>query len=89
MTSLSGTRYAAFNHFAELTWRICHEQIHDRAALLAAEMGGGGERVFSRGRTKYEFREMIKHGIFPEDRMGSGNYDQATISFATGKPVLV
>jgi hypothetical protein len=25
-----------------------------------------------------------KHGIFSEGRMGSGNYDQATISFAAG-----
>jgi len=49
---------------------------------------GPGERIvfeaYSRQAFEQSFDWIEKHGIFPEGRMGPGDYDQATISFATG-----
>ena len=50
--------------------------------------GAPGERIvfepYSREVFEQSFDWIGKHGIFPEGRMGSGNYDEATISFAAG-----
>jgi hypothetical protein len=49
---------------------------------------GPGERIvfepYSREVFEQSFEWIEKHGIFPEGRMGSGEYDKATISFAAG-----
>ena len=39
---------------------------------------------YSREVFEQSFGRIEKHGIFSEGRMGSGNYDEATISFAAG-----
>jgi ABC-type nitrate/sulfonate/bicarbonate transport system substrate-binding protein len=57
-------------------------------AVMDAKRWGPGERIvfetYSREVFQQSFDWIEKHGIFSEGRMGSGNYDQATISFAAG-----
>jgi hypothetical protein len=57
-------------------------------AVMDPKRWGPGERIvfepYSREVFEQSFDWIEKHGIFSEGRMGSGNYDQATISFAAG-----
>lgn len=47
---------------------------------------GPGERIvfepYSKEVFDQSFEWIAKHEIFPKDRMGSGDYDEATVSFA-------
>jgi hypothetical protein len=56
--------------------------------MMDTRRWGPGERIvfepYSREVFEQSFDWIEKHGIFPEGRMGSGDYDQATISFAAG-----
>jgi hypothetical protein len=49
---------------------------------------GPGERIvfetYSREAFAQSFDWIAKHEIFAEGRMGSGDYDRSTISFAAG-----
>jgi hypothetical protein len=57
-------------------------------AVMDPRRWGPGERIvfepYSREVFKQSFDWIERHGIFSEGRMGSGDYDQATISFAAG-----
>jgi len=56
--------------------------------MMDPKRWGPGERIvfepYSREVFEQSFDWIQRHGIFAEGRMGSGNYDQATISFAAG-----
>jgi len=55
-------------------------------ALMDTRRWGPGERIVFEPYTREVFEQsfdwIAKHEIFAEGRMGSGNYDQSTISFA-------
>lgn len=61
------------------------EQFH---AVMDPRRWGPGERIvfepYSREVFEKSFNWIARHEIFSEGRMGSGDYDQATISFAAG-----
>lgn len=61
------------------------EQFH---AVMDPRRWGPGERIifepYSREVFEESFNWIARHEIFSEGRMGSGDYDQATISFAAG-----
>ena len=56
--------------------------------MMDTRRWGPGERIvfehYSREVFEQSFDWIEKHGIFPEGGMGTGEYDQATISFAAG-----
>jgi ABC-type nitrate/sulfonate/bicarbonate transport system substrate-binding protein len=57
-------------------------------AAMDPKRWGPGERIvfepYSREVYQQSFDWIERHGIFAEGRMGTGNYDQATISLAAG-----
>jgi ABC-type nitrate/sulfonate/bicarbonate transport system substrate-binding protein len=57
-------------------------------ALMDTRRWGPGERIvfepYSREAYEESFDWITRHEIFSEGRMGSGDYDQATVSFAAG-----
>jgi len=57
-------------------------------AAMDTKRWGPGERIvfepYSREVFEQSFDWIEQHGIFPEGRMGLGDYDQATISFTAG-----
>jgi hypothetical protein len=57
--------------------------------MMDTRRWGPGERIvfepYSREVFEQSFDWIERHGIFPEGRMGSGDYDQATISFAAAR----
>ena len=57
-------------------------------AVMDPKRWGPGERIvfepYSREVFEQSFEWIEKHGIVSEGRMGTGDYDQATISFAAG-----
>jgi len=61
------------------------ERFHAR---MDTRRWGPGERIvfepYSREVYEQSFEWIARHEIFPEGRMGPGDYDAATISFATG-----
>jgi ABC-type nitrate/sulfonate/bicarbonate transport system substrate-binding protein len=58
-------------------------------ALMDTRRWGPGERIVFETYTKEVYDEsfewIARHEIFPEGRMGSGDYDQATVSFASAQ----
>ena len=57
-------------------------------AMMDTRRWGPGERIvfepYSRQAYEQSFDWIARHEIFAEGRMGSGDYDTATVSFATG-----
>jgi NitT/TauT family transport system substrate-binding protein len=57
--------------------------------MMDTRRWGPGERIvfepYSREVFEQSFDWIERHGIFPEGRMGSGDYDQATISLAAAR----
>ena len=57
-------------------------------AAMDPKRWGAGERIvfepYSREVYQQSFDWIEQHGIFAEGRMGTGNYDQATVSLAAG-----
>jgi ABC-type nitrate/sulfonate/bicarbonate transport system substrate-binding protein len=59
-------------------------------AMMDTRRWGPGERIvfetYSREVYRQSFDWIAQHGIFGDGRMGSGDYDKATVSFATPQP---
>ena len=73
----------------ELYTRYYRNEFPDRFhAAMDPKCWGPGERIvfepYSREVYQQSFDWIERHGIFAEGRMGTGNYDQATISLAAG-----
>jgi hypothetical protein len=56
--------------------------------MMDTRRWGPGERIvfepYSRQAYEQSFDWIVRHEIFAEGRMGSGDYDTVTVSFATG-----
>jgi ABC-type nitrate/sulfonate/bicarbonate transport system substrate-binding protein len=56
--------------------------------MMDTRRWGPGERIVFETYTREAFQQsfdwIARHGIFAEGRMGSGDYDKATVSFQTG-----
>jgi ABC-type nitrate/sulfonate/bicarbonate transport system substrate-binding protein len=71
----------------ELYTRYYRNEFPDRFhALMDTRRWGPGERIvfepYSRDVYEQSFEWIARHGIFADGRMGAGDYDRATVSFA-------